>query len=269
MRSSDWLDHLSNTLLSAAAGAALMYFLDAQQGRRRVATVRDKVAHYGREARDLTDAGLRDLGHRASGIVAEGRGALRRDHASDAVIVERVRAQLGRVVSHPHAVQVTAADGCVTLEGPVLRSEAPGLLRAVRSVRGVREVDSLLDVHAAAGDTPALQGGRTRTGPRSEWLQRRWSAGPRLLAAGAAALLACYGLGRRDAAGLAASAAGIGLAARAIANRPLRDAVSMRHDATPAMASDPMGLSVLGDASSAEQRPRDAAPGRRTPPSMH
>jgi hypothetical protein len=44
------------------------------------------------------------------------------------------------------------------LSGPVLASEANRLLRSVRKVKGVTEVDSRLEVHEHAENVPALQG---------------------------------------------------------------------------------------------------------------
>jgi uncharacterized membrane protein len=62
---------ISSLLLAAGAGALAMYLLDPQQGRRRVALARDKVTHLARVTGDTAEAGLRDLGHRTTGLVAE------------------------------------------------------------------------------------------------------------------------------------------------------------------------------------------------------
>ena len=75
------------------------------------------------------------------------------------MIVARVRSELGRVVSHPRAIHVAARDGVVTLTGPILAHEVEPLVAAVASVRGVRDVQHLLDVHDHPGRFPALQGG--------------------------------------------------------------------------------------------------------------
>jgi hypothetical protein len=50
------------------------------------------------------------------------RGALRRRPAEDVIVIERVRAQLGRVVSHPHTIEVKAARGLVTVNVAVLQA---------------------------------------------------------------------------------------------------------------------------------------------------
>jgi len=87
----------------------------------------------------------RDLSHRAAGIVARARGVLRRRPVDDDVLVERVRAKLGRLVSHPHAVDVNAREGRVRLRGVILESELPGLMHTIARVRGVRRVEHALE----------------------------------------------------------------------------------------------------------------------------
>ena len=150
-------------LTGLGLGVGLMYFMDPERGRRRRALVRDKVAHTTRVSSNALGAVGLDLSHRAAGLFARARAVLRRQPVDDGVLVERVRAKLGRLVSHPHAVDVNAIDGCVRLRGAVLQSEVPRLVRAVARVPGVRDVINALNVRLSA-DNPALQGGRTRTG---------------------------------------------------------------------------------------------------------
>jgi uncharacterized membrane protein len=190
-------------LAAAGIGALAMYLLDPQQGRRRVALARDRMARLAHSTGDFADAGVRDLAGRSKGVAAELGSMFRRPPADDVVLVERVRTTIGRCVSHPHAIQVSASAGRVTLAGPILQSEQRRLVRGVRAVPGVRAVDNRLDVHASAGNLPALQGGIGRHGPRAD------------------AMLGSYGLGRRSLAGTVLGALGIGLSARAAANQDL------------------------------------------------
>ena len=53
---------------------------------------------------------------------------------------------------------VAVPPAVVTLSGPILAREEPQVLRATRFVRGVKEVNNQLAVHADAGNIPALQG---------------------------------------------------------------------------------------------------------------
>jgi uncharacterized membrane protein len=211
----------SSLLTAAGIGAGLTYFLDPGRGARRRARVRDRMSHAAAVSRSAIGTTSRDARHRAYGTAAALRTALRRDGADDVVIVERVRAALGRLVSHPHAVSVMASEGVVRLQGPILKREAEGLVRAVRRVRGVREVIDHLDMHEQAGHVPALQGGRAPVGDRMDVLQEHWAPTTRFTIGIAGATLAMAGAFRRDRPGTIAALLGVGLVARAAANVPL------------------------------------------------
>src|SRR5918992_2912051 len=152
-------------------GVALMYFLDPGRGARRRALVRDKIVHALRKTEDAAETTGRDLRNRAKGLAAEIRNRFEPEDVDDDVLVARVRAELGRAVSHPGSIAVTARDGRVTLSGPILAREADELLSDVRSVRGVRDVVDRLERHERADDVPGLQGGTARRGDEFELLQ--------------------------------------------------------------------------------------------------
>jgi hypothetical protein len=162
-------------------GAGLMYLFDPQVGRRRRALLADQMTHLVHEGEETFRVGARDLRNRARGLVAEAASAFERDDADDRVIAERVRSKMGRVVSHPGAIEVSSRCGHVALSGPILASEAGRLISAVRTVRGVTGVEDRLVYHDRPGGHPALQGGATRTGERIEFLQESWSPATRLL----------------------------------------------------------------------------------------
>lgn len=132
-------------------GAVAMYLLDPDQGRARRAVLRDRAAGALHDATDFAGKAARS----------------RPDHPDDRTLAERVRAQLGRYVSHPRAVHVDASGGTVTLAGPILRDEAEELIGAVSSVRGVEEVLNRLEPHEAGDGEPALAGPGRREEPRS------------------------------------------------------------------------------------------------------
>lgn len=201
-------------------GASAMYLLDPERGRRRRAMLRDGISARACDSERFLRKSGRDFGNRARGMAARTRNRVFPARpVEDDVLAERVRAKMGRYVSHPGAIEVFAAAGRVTLRGPVLAEEADGLVRAVESVRGVREVDDRLEVHDEPGDVPGLQGGGHRSGERPELLQRRWSPAARVAATGAGGALLALGLKRRGGLGLAATALGTGLMARAVSNR--------------------------------------------------
>jgi BON domain len=149
-------------LMGVGFGIGLMYFMDPERGRRRRALVRDKITHTTRVSTDALGAVCRDLSHRTAGFMSRARGVLRRRPVDDEVLVERVRAKLGRLVSHPHAIEVKASDGYVHLRGPILQADVSRLIRGLNRVPGVRNVINALDVHPTAGSTPALQGAGSR-----------------------------------------------------------------------------------------------------------
>src|SRR5688572_32260387 len=93
-----------NLLVGVGAGAALAYVLDPGQGRRRRALMRDKFVRASRKTRDGLDATARDLANRTKGVAAASRGRFTATHVDDARLLERVRAKLGRVCSHPRAI---------------------------------------------------------------------------------------------------------------------------------------------------------------------
>jgi osmotically-inducible protein OsmY len=112
------------------------------------AMLRDKGVSAGR---------ARDLRHRLRGMVYQAKSRLGDQEVPDDILVERVRAQLGRPVSHPRAIEVRVRNGCVILAGPILADEVEELIRQVELIDGVRSIQSELDLHDEPGDLPALQ----------------------------------------------------------------------------------------------------------------
>ena len=129
--------HTKDLLAGAGLGAALTFVFDPNLGGRRRALVRDKIVRASHVTRDGFSASSRDLRNRARGVVAATRGRLWRGEVDDEVLVERVRAKLGRACSHPRAIDVIAKSGDVTLRGPILADEVDDLLALAASVRGV------------------------------------------------------------------------------------------------------------------------------------
>jgi uncharacterized membrane protein len=206
-------------LTGLGLGVGLMYFLDPERGRRRRALTRDRITRAAHVSGDAMGATSRDVAHRTSGAAARLRNLVRRgEPIDDRILVERVRALLGRVVSHPGAIDVECANGIVTLRGPILQAEVPRLLRAIERIRGVRSVASQLEEHKQAGNVPALQGGSTPPGLQPDILQREWAPATRLLTGTTGMALAGYGASRRDVPGVLLAAAGVGLIARAATN---------------------------------------------------
>ena len=189
-------------LVGAGIGAALVYMLDPVAGGRRRALLRDKAAWISRKSREGLAGQTRDLANRARGLSAKTRARLADEPVEDRTLIERVRSELGRVCSHPRAIDVLSINGDVTLRGPLLARDLDAVLAAIAAVRGVRSVVNQLEVHASGDRVPSLQReGRVAKSiipvPRS-WLPRMKSTV--LGAAGLAAAgvyLASYGRSSR------------------------------------------------------------------------
>jgi BON domain len=212
-----------------AAGAAIAYWLDPERGARRRAELRQRALHAGKEATQAASVTARDVAHRVTGAIAGARGhlkdafaRLRGEVADDAVLAERVRARLGRVSSHPGAIEVTAREGCIELRGPVLTAERLRLVRTVRGVRGVLHVDDQLVSHDTSEGVPGLQGGISRRGERPELLQDHWSPAARLLTGVAGVSLVRWGTRAWTPVRIAGVLAGLGLLVRSALHLPAR-----------------------------------------------
>jgi uncharacterized membrane protein len=204
-----------------AIGAGLMYLLDREQGRRRRARVRDRLRHELVDLETALDRSARDFRNRTHGAVAGVRGLFRSEEADDLLVRDRVRSALGRIVSHPGAIDVMIDNGHAHLHGDILADEYLPLLATVRHVRGVTSVHDELRVHRTAGNVIVLQGGRPRE-PRFEFRQENWTPAARMGAGLAGSMAALLGARRGGIRGRAVSLVGLGLLARATTNMPTK-----------------------------------------------
>ncbi|MFL5309539.1 MAG: BON domain-containing protein [Myxococcales bacterium] len=138
-------------------GGVTVALLDPRRGAARRAVLRDKGISAAKNAAGAAARRGRDLRHRLRGVVYETKARLSEEQVPDDILVERVRAQLGRPVSHPRAIDVRVQDGCVVLAGPILAAEVDDLISQVSRIAGVRSIRSELDLHDEPGSVPALQ----------------------------------------------------------------------------------------------------------------
>jgi uncharacterized membrane protein/osmotically-inducible protein OsmY len=209
-------------LMGTALGAGLMYLLDPVSGKRRRASTRDRMTHLVKETDRLVGQTGRDLRNRYEGAVSEAKRFWTPEEVADDVLAGRVRTALGRVISHPRSVEVSAEHGWITLSGPIIASEESRLLRRIRKVPGVRGVENKLEVYKSTAHISGLQGGVPRQ-ERFELMQTNWSPAIRLLSVLGGGAAALYGLRRRDLTGLTTGLFGIGFAARGLTNTELRE----------------------------------------------
>lgn len=116
-------------VFGALCGSGLMYLMDPQKGEERRKAVKDTVgALFGRSTTR--------------------KAAVEEPHvADDQVLVERIRAEIGHVISYPRDIEIYASSGRVLVSGKISGDEAEQLLECVRQVKGVVEVDDDLEVH--------------------------------------------------------------------------------------------------------------------------
>ncbi len=154
------ISNASSLIGGICLGAVGMYMLDPQRGAMRRALVRDKLVRSVRTLGMNADKRLRDVGNRMKGSAAEARAVLRErnQQMEDERLIERVRAQLGHVVTHPRALQVSVDEGCVIVSGPVLAGESEKIKERLEETRGVGRFRIYVDEHATTEGIPDLQG---------------------------------------------------------------------------------------------------------------
>ena len=145
-----------------ALGVGLMYLMDPQRGRTRRAWLMDKTLSVTRRTGRWFNRTGRHLANRAYGVAAETRSML---HSAESIsseqLLRRVRAHIGRVVSHPRLVQVMAdANGCVTLSGAIVARETDRLVSTIESIPGVCLVVNRLEPKQTDQDLQATSGQR-------------------------------------------------------------------------------------------------------------
>lgn len=150
------LTTMGRVALAFAAGALVMYLLDPVTGRRRRALVRDRGLSAGHDAQRYVRGKTKRAADHLRGVAARTRSSLSRAPIEDDLLHERIRAKLGRLVAHPHDVEVHVHDGWVQLKGSIADDEFDDLVATVSSMRGVRHLESLLRTSSAppAADPP-------------------------------------------------------------------------------------------------------------------
>jgi osmotically-inducible protein OsmY len=140
----------------AALGAALMYFFDPQQGKRRRNMLRDRVlGFFRRRGREAARAG-RAVSAEAYGLKQKATH-LREEpkpDLDDATLAAKVQTEIFRAADAPKgSVNVNVENGVVYLRGEVQRPELiDDLVARARQVQGVQGVESLL--HLPGTETP-------------------------------------------------------------------------------------------------------------------
>lgn len=155
---------------AAAGGAAAAYLLDPDRGRSRRVEMKDRLLgkvrrpakKLGAEASKKTQLAQDRARGKAREVTRSARDLM---PETDEELVDKVRSEvLGREQWRGHTVNVDAVDGVVTLHGQLEGPRRDELVAQVRTVPGVRDVDSYL--HEPGTPPPnkeeALQASRTQ-----------------------------------------------------------------------------------------------------------
>ncbi|TWO73302.1 BON domain-containing protein [Caenimonas sedimenti] len=130
-------------LMALGAGALAMYYFDPRSGAERRALLAGLVKGGLQQGR--SDA-------RQAAIRRRGRGRAfhhipSTDPQRDARLRDLIRERLGRMVSHPRAIDVQVEEGVVRLSGDVLSKERDGLLLQVNDIPGVEKLVNAMTAH--------------------------------------------------------------------------------------------------------------------------
>lgn len=213
------------SLTSLGLGAALMYWLDPQHGRRRRVDLRNRTVSFANQGVRALDIATRDLENRARGFAAEAKSMLSREEPTDETIVQRARSRLGRACSYPSLIETSCHEGRLVVGGPVLSKERQQVLSAMSRVPGVRVVESRLRPY----DHMPRELGIVEPSPREllGTARRGLTPATRLIVTGCGAGLCIYGLRRGGLLGTVAIGGGSILALRGITNANLRQMVGL------------------------------------------
>jgi osmotically-inducible protein OsmY len=140
----------------AALGAALAYFLDPQNGKRRRHVTVDRIGGFFRRRK-------RDVGRAGRAVTSEAYGVAKKathlreqekPQPNDATLTSKVESEIFRDADVPKGqISINAEQGVVYLRGEV---GSPDLItrleQAARDVQGVRDVENLL--HSPGSQAP-------------------------------------------------------------------------------------------------------------------
>ena len=213
------------SLAGAVVGAGLMYALDPTSGSRRRALARDQLVSAKRRLHDATVSTWSDARNRGQGLWASLSARVAPDQPTDDVLEQRIRSSIGRLLRFPRLVKVHAHGATAILEGAVPADEAAALIRHVRAVRGVAEVENRVDVYERPEDLPGVQPPfpPRRPGPRFQLMQRNWAPSVRALVGALGTVLFLAASRRGLVVGSAMRLIGALAVLRAATNEPIED----------------------------------------------
>jgi hypothetical protein len=140
----------------AAIGAAVMYFFDPQEGRRRRAMTKDRTAGFFRRTLRRSERAGRAVSAEAYGVTQKVKHRKEEEkELDDVTLARKVETEIFRDADSPKGqVDVNAVDGVVYLRGEVERPELINdLVEATQKVSGVKGVENLLHTPGSPAPT--------------------------------------------------------------------------------------------------------------------
>jgi len=138
-------------------GAALTYFFDPQQGRRRRAMTRDRVAAFFRRRVRQGERLGRTASAEAEGVVQKAKHLQEepKPQPDDVTLTRKVETEIFRDAEVPKGqINVNAENGKIYLRGEVGQPELiKDLEKRARKVQGVQEVENLLHLPGTEAPT--------------------------------------------------------------------------------------------------------------------
>jgi osmotically-inducible protein OsmY len=136
-----------------ALGAALTYFFDPQQGRRRRAIAKDRVTAFFRQRMGKAEQVAQPASAQAEGLVQKATHFEEepKPQPDDVTLARKVETEIFRDADVPKGqINVNAENGKIVLRGEVEKPELiKDLEERTRKVQGVQDVENLLRVPGA------------------------------------------------------------------------------------------------------------------------
>jgi osmotically-inducible protein OsmY len=138
-------------------GAALTYFFDPDQGRRRRAMARDRIAAFFRQGARRGERIGRAASSQAGGMVQKAKHVQEepKPQPDDVTLARKVETEIFRSEEVPKGqINVNAENGTIVLRGEVGQPEMiKDLEQRARSVQGVQDVENLLHLPGTKAPT--------------------------------------------------------------------------------------------------------------------
>jgi hypothetical protein len=155
-------------IIGLIGGAALMYLFDPDRGAQRRAALREQANRAAAEFEKSFEETAQRAQSEVNRVVSEGRSGVdqnldpvqvpeavkqmaqeAKENVSTTALAARVRVEIVRNTRQPGAIEVSVANGTVTLSGKVLASEVQPLVEKIQALQGVQTVENRLEVHDA------------------------------------------------------------------------------------------------------------------------